>query len=258
MLLSETQLILIFWAAIFAGLIVGGLVGWWRGMLWGVAIGCLIIGLGSGSAAGLMASQRWQFVKHAVLVQGTLLRDHDGPEVQFRTPDGAVHLVHGLGGSQSGKEPGDAVPVRYPAADPSQALVADFQNLWGGVLAFTIFGALPLAFGLFFSGVARAQSRPMVVRRVVAPSELSPMRRRLAGNMTIAGNLVMLAGFGIAIFGEEGLAGLGRAFLTIGIGATLFAVAFWMRREGDWQAPAICLVVGLGFVLFGGGAMLLA
>ena len=256
-MLTETQLILIFWGAVFAGLALGGLIGWWRGMTWGFAIGCLVIGLGSGSAAGLMAFQRWQFVQKGVLVQGTLLRDRNGPEVQFHTPDGITHLVHGLGGSQSGKAPGDPVPVRYPAADPSQALVADFQNLWGGVLAFTLFGALPLAFGAFMTGVARGDSRPARVGVPAAPKALSPMRQRFAGNLTIAGNVVMLAGFGAAMFGEESMAGLGRAFLVIGIGATLFAIAFWIRREGDWQAPAICLIVALGFVLFGGGAMLL-
>lgn len=255
---SETSLILLFWAAMLGGLLLGLLVGWWRGMFWGVGVGCLVIGLGASTAAGLLAWQRWQFVSHATLVQGTLRGFNSGPQVEFRTPDGTVHQVHGLGGSQSGQSEGDAVPVRYPAADPSQAIVADFQNLWGGVLAFTLFGALPLAFGAFFTGMAWSKAgafQPGVTIRRVA--ELSPMRRRLAGNLTIAGNLVMLAGFGLAMFGADTPAGFGGAFLVIGIGATLFAVAFWMRREGDWQAPAICLIIALGFVLFGGGSLLL-
>ena len=289
--MSETQVILSFWAAVFGGLLLGGAIGLWRGMLWGVAVGCLVIGATASVGAASLAWQRWHFVSQAVLVQGTLVgRKAGGPVVEFRTADRAVHRVTGLGGSQSKAAEGDAVPVRYPAADPSQALVADFQNLWGGVLAFTLFGVLPLAFGAFFLGLAVQGSRRTTLlaspsasvvtststaadgtvtvttsRRVVSVADddgggdsgLSPLRRRLAGNLTIAGNVVMLAGFGAAFFAHDSMAELGRAFLVIGIGATLFSVAFWARRAGDWQAPAICLIVALGFVLFGGGAMLL-
>jgi hypothetical protein len=153
------------------------------------------------------------------------------------------------------------VPLRVPAADPARAVVADFQNLWGGVLAFTLFGALPLAFGAFMLGIARGgspmgEARTANAERRTADAPLSPMRDRLAGNLTVAGNLVMLGGFVLAFIGDDAF-GLGRAFFVIGIGATLFATAFWMKRDGGWQAPAICLIVALGFVLFGGGAMLL-
>lgn len=254
-------------------------------------MGCLVIGATASVGAASLAWQRWHFVTQAVLVQGTLVGSKaGGPQVEFRTADGAVHRVAGLGGSQSKAAGGDAVLVRYPAADPSQALVADFQNLWGGVLALTLFGVLPLAFGAFFLGLAVQGSRrtsllasPLASvvtltstaadgtvtvttsRRVVSvadddgggDSSLSPRRRRLAGNLTIAGNVVMLAGFGAAFFAHDSMAELGRAFLVIGIGASLFSVAFWARRVGDWQAPAICLIVALGFALFGGGAMLL-
>lgn len=289
--MSETQVLLTFWAAVFGALLLGGAIGLWRGMLWGVAVGCLVIGATASVGAVGLAWQRWHFVTQAVLVQGTLVgRKAGGPQVEFRTGDGAVHRVAGLGGSQSKAGEGDAVPVRYPAADPSQALVADFQNLWGGVLAFTLFGLLPLAFGAFFLGLAVQGSRRALLlaspsatvstsrstsadgtvtvttsRRVEridgvdadSPQGLSPLRRRLAGNLTIAGNVVMLAGFGAALFAHDSMTEVGRAFLVIGIGASLFSVAFWARRAGDWQAPAICLIVALGFVLFGGGAMLL-
>ena len=115
---AEATLILVFWGAILGGLLLGLAVGWWRGTLWGVAVGCLVIGLGASTAAGSLAWNRWQFVSRAVLVQGTLVGFHDGPDVVFHTPDGASHTVHGLGGSQSGALAGDSVPVRYPAADP--------------------------------------------------------------------------------------------------------------------------------------------
>jgi hypothetical protein len=154
------------------------------------------------------------------------------------------------------------VPVRVLAGDASQAIVADFQNLWGGVLAFGIFGALPLAFGAFFFGIARADSperrgQDGAKEARCATAAISPTRDRLASNLTIAGNIVVLAGFIVAFIGDDP-SGLGRAFLVIGLGATLFAIAFWLKGGSGWQAPAICLIVALGFVLFGAGAMLLS
>jgi len=259
--MSETALILLFWGAVLGGVALGGAIGWWRGTMWGVATGCLIIGLGASVAAGTLAWQRAQFIAQSTLVQGRLVGYPDGPLVEFETADRATRSVRGLGGSQGGLQPGEAVPVRFIAADPASAIVADFQNLWGGVLAFTIFGALPLVFGLFFLGVARqeqGESRRGTrrVEKAIAP-ELSPLRRRMAGQFTVAGNIVMLAGMVAAFVADDTLFQFGRAFLVIGIGATLFALAFWLKREGDWQAPAICLIVALGFVLFGGGAMLI-
>jgi len=41
-------------------------------------------------------------------VQGTLTGQRNGPLVEFRSADGAVHEVHGLGGSQSNAETGQA------------------------------------------------------------------------------------------------------------------------------------------------------
>ena len=63
--------------------------------------------------------------------------------------------------------------------------------------------------------------------------------------------------FGFAIFGNDSISEFGRAFLIIGIAAGIFGLAFALKREG-WMAPAIAFIVALGFVLFGGGAMLLA
>lgn len=282
--MSETQAILTFWGGVMAGLLIGGLLGWWRGMFWGVAVGCLLIGSGASVAAGSLAWKRWQFVSHSVLVSGRLLGQHAGPQVEFAGSDGRMHQVHGLGGSQSAVQEGGAVPVRYPAADPSQAIVADFQNLWGGVLAFTLFGALPLAFGAFFLAMAlqgrresrsgdsrvgvagkgwssRPGERAVTMARfgssrtVEAAPELAPWRERLSGNLLVCGNFVMVLGFGFAIFANDTAAKLGRAFLVIGLAACLYGVALLLRKD-DWMGPAIAFIVGLGFVLFGGGAIL--
>jgi hypothetical protein len=258
--MSETQAILLFWGAIFGGVLLGFLAGWLRGMLWGVAVGCLLIGAGASAAAGSLAWQRWQFVSHSERVQGHLTGYHNGPLVEFSSADGEPHKVQGLGGSQSDLETGNAVPVRYLASDPEQAFVDDFQNLWGGVLAFSIFGALPLAFGAFFCALAVHESRPQRRPSKVAQEdleELAPWRKRLSGNFIICGNFVMLVGFGFALFLNDSIAEFGRAFLIIGIAAGVFGLALILREEG-WMGPAIAFIVALGFVLFGGGAMLLA
>ncbi len=255
--MDDTQAVLLF-AALLLGLTVGAAIGWWRGMLAGVAAGCLIIGLGASVAAGTLAFQRAQFVAGSQLVAGTLTGYADGPNVVFKSSDGGEHPVHGLGGSQSGHEPGDPVLVRYLPADPaSSARIADFQNLWGGVFAFGVFGALPLVFGLFFGALTLQEARVRRVRFGSRPA-LSPTRERLGANLTVAGNIVIIAGFATSLFADGDIIAVGRLFLIIGLGASVHAVAFWLRRDGDWQAPAICLIVALGFALFGGGAMLLA
>ncbi|GEM_PF-6806514 len=268
--MSETQTIILFWSAVLSGVALGFLVGWLRGMLWGVAVGCLLIGLGASSAALALAWQRWQFVSHAELVDGRLTGRRDGPLVEFRSADGVAHQVHGLGGSQSAVAEGEAVPVRYLARDPEHAIVADFQNLWGGVLAFTLFGALPLAFGAFFCGLAVQASRPAPARDTQRPPDVfeklhgqagaaeAPWRKRLSGNFIICGNFLMLVGMGFALFLNDSIAELGRGFLIIGLAAAVFGLAFLIRKDSDWMGPAIAFIVALGFVLFGGGAMLLA
>jgi hypothetical protein len=267
--MSETQAVLTLWGAVLGGVLLGFLAGWLRGMRWGIAIGCLVIGAGASTAAMSLAWQRWQFIAHAEHVQGTLTGQRNGPFVQFRSADGALHEVHGLGGSQSNTETGQAVPVHYLGSDPAQAVVADFQNLWGGVLAFTLFGALPLAFGAFFLALAIDEARPKrrsdpgrapdVFERLHGqPPPLAAWRERLSGNLVICANFTMLVGVGFALFLNDSIPEFGRAFLVIGIAAALFGLAFVFKRAGGWMAPAIAFIVALGFVLFGGGAMLLA
>ncbi len=288
--MSDSASILLFFAGIGLGLAGGFAIGAWRGFTWGVAAGCLVIGLGGTIAAGSMAWQRWQFRTGSALVEGRLVAQSRGPEVLFRAADGSVHRVHGLQGSQSDRQPGDAVPVRYRPDDPARAVIADVQNEWGGVIAFGLFGALPLAFGAFFLALSVHERREAggsggrrpgrrversLVQRAGRSVERTAWRTeerfdepragaggtrrdRLAQNFVIAGNVVMWTGVGFAVFAHDGIGELGRAFALIGLGAALFGVAALLRRDGDWQAPAIAFIVALGFVLFGGGAMLLA
>src|ERR1700704_5074805 len=113
--MSETQAILLFWGAVLAGVLLGFVAGWLRGMLWGVAVGCLLIGAGASTAAGALAWKRWQFVSHSARAEGHLTGYRNGPLVDFSGADGALHKLHGLGGSQSAIETGHVVPVRYLA-----------------------------------------------------------------------------------------------------------------------------------------------
>ena len=274
--MSETQLILLFWGGVLGGVLLGCVAGMLGGMLWGVAIGCLVIGGTASVAAGTLAWQRWQFVENSVRVEGRLSGQSGGPVVEFRGTDGEPHQVQGLGGSQSDVGPDEAVPVRYLPSDPKQAFVDDFQNLWGGVLAFTLFGALPLAFGAFFCGLAVQESRqrrparsrrraksgaPEVFEALHAQAQLqpeAPWRKRLSQNLIICGNVGVLAGIGFMLFLNDSIGEFGLGFLVIGVAMALFGVALLVRKEGDWTAPAILFIIALGFALFGGGAMLLA
>jgi len=268
--MSETQLILLFWGGVLGGVVLGCVAGMLGGMLWGVALGCLVIGGAASTAAGTLAWQRWQFVANSVQVEGRLSGQRDGPVVEFRGADGEPHQVHGLGGSQSEVGPDEAVPVRYLASDPKQAFVDDFQNLWGGVLAFTLFGTLPLAFGAFFCGLAVQESRQRTGQHLKKPERevfdalieqadaQAPWRKRLSHNLVICGKVVMLVGIGFTLFLNDLIDGFGWGFLIIGFASALFGVALLVRKHGDWSGPAIAFIVALGFMLFGGAAMLLA
>jgi hypothetical protein len=254
--MSDAALIVTFWGGVLAGLLLGGAVGWWRGLPAGVGVGCLVIGLGGVIAAAGFGWKSWQFVQQSDLAQGVVIEwQRDRPIIEFRSRDGTLRRVTALGGS---RPPEGAVPVRYLTSDPSQAVLADFQNLWGGALAFTLFGALPLAFGLFFTGLAFHEARPRR-HRPAATAKPSPRRAQLGSNLTAAANLILLAGLasGFFIDDTEPGAGFGRTFLVIATGVGVHGVAFLMRRQGDWQAPAICFIIALGFGLFGGVAMLI-
>lgn len=128
---------------------------------------------------------------------------------------------------------------------------------WGGAIGMGIFGLVPLAMGGFFVAVAIGNARPKRVPRELPP--VSPLRARIGQNLTIAANLLLLGAFAWAIFidDDSGAAGFGRMFAIIAAAVALHGVAFIVRRASDWQAPAICFVIALGFGLFAALARLL-
>ena len=81
------------------------------------------------------------------------------PRVEFTTPDGRTHVVHGLGGSLSQLAPGDAVTVRYDPAHPADAVVADFQNELGAPGLFVALTVVGLMSSVWFALTAVAELR---------------------------------------------------------------------------------------------------
>ena len=150
----------------FAALVLGPLTGWLLhpriGLERAVGVASLIIGL-TGSVVGIAITvDRVEQLRGMVKAEGhfqkyvkEVSRDSEGnvthnyaPQVLYKAADGVERVVSGLGGSQSKLSPGEAVPVFYDPEAPERAVVADFQNIWGLVLAFAMFGGAPTMFGI--------------------------------------------------------------------------------------------------------------
>lgn len=272
------QALLTFWGSVFAGLAIGGLVGWLKNFNWGIASGCLIIGAGGLAGAAWLGWHQVQQLEGTQQAQGVLLEfvavattDGEGrtttsraPVVRFTARDGRAYRVQGLGGSQGERAPGDAVAVRYRPEDPQQAVIDDFQNQWGGVWALALFGLFPTMFGLYFLGLqlkaSRDQQRAAGRKpRPVPTFRLPPEKRawRLQ-KLTIVANVVFLSGFLVAMFAPlELLKALGLGFAVIGSGSLLHCVAQGYAPAPDWSSRGIFLIVGLGFLLFGFGGWMM-
>ncbi|OUL98703.1 DUF3592 domain-containing protein [Variovorax sp. JS1663] len=259
--------LLAFFGACLLGPLSGALLGWRKGFESGIALGCLVIGLTGLAMAGWVAMHRYASIAGTEPAQGRLVdfveetsKDAKGrrtttlaPLVEFAGPDGRLHQVKGLGGSRREVGIGEAVEVRYRSADPSQALVADFQNLWGPVLALGIFGLFPTLFGLFFVGVLRGGRSGRA-----APREATPAQQKRRTALTVVANVVFLGGFVITFLGEDVARSLGAGFMTIGGGALLHFVAQSLPPAASFQPRFILVIVGLGFVVFGASAWVLA
>lgn len=264
--------LLVFGLSLLVGPLVGALVGWRKKLFWGVGVGALLIGCAGLYGAATVGWHRYQSIAGTVVAEGRLVdfveersRDSHGrnsttraPVVEYTAPDGVPRQVKGLGGGLSGKEPGDPVDVRYKPSDPAQALVADFQNMWGIVWGLALFGGFPAMFGLFFTGMAIKEGRPRS-RAWQKEPEATPAQKRWRTRGTIVANVVFLAGFAVCFlypdqdFGK----GLGAGFMTIGAGALLHLVVQSFPPAMAFESRSILGIVGLGFIAFGYGAWMM-
>lgn len=290
-----TQAVLLLWGGIAAGLAIGGLLGWRAGFMWGLGVGCLVIGVGGLAGAGHLGWHRWQAIDGTVATTGVLLDFSDEtvtnaegrrlavrvPLVRFVAQDGTEHRVRGLGGSQGRASPGDPVAVRYRPEDPSQAIVADAQNLWAGVWGLGMFGIVPLLVGIAATpwrgtreAPHRTAERPRGKRAVRAHKAASRARhpatsttndaaqgltprqqRAMTWSMGI-GHVLMVASFVAAwlLSDDVGHAvaacftAITPAFVAYGVGSAI--------RNGTWHAGVTLVMAALVFLLFAVGLWL--
>jgi hypothetical protein len=269
---ATRQAMLVFGLSLLVGPAIGGLAGWLKGLFWGVGVGALLIGCAGLYAAATIGWHRYQSIEGTASVQGSLVefvdersKDSSGrttvsraPVVEYIAPDGQKRRVKGLGGGLSDKEWGDPVEVRYSVADPAQALVADFQNMWGAVWGLGLFGLFPTMFGLFFTGMAIKEARPQATAAV--EREATPAQQRWRTRGTVLANLVFVAGFAVCFLYPDDRLGraLGAGFMTIGAGALLHFIVQSLPPSMEFEFRSILAIVGLGFLAFGYGAWMMA
>lgn len=266
----------------FAALFVGPLLGWvlnrWLGFERSVGVACLIIGLTASIFAVWCGLDRAQQLQGMVEVEGHLLdyveersKDKDGnvtvslsPRVSYVAADGVERILKGLGGSQAEREPGEAVPVRYRSSDPAYAVIADFQNIWGVIFAFGLFGGLPLLFGIFFLFLAvdrrilpTTPGQPPAAEKPLTANE--QVREQAAGYLVIGGNLTFVGAFVLLFLPtDDTLYGIARGFAAIGVACAVYILAELLRPRRSWQRIGILFIVGAGFAAFGIGGLLLS
>jgi len=253
------------------GVALGGLVAWRKGFFWGAGIGAVLIGCVGLYGAATVGWQRYQSIAGTTRVQGSLVefveertQDLDGrtvvsraPVVEYTAADGQKRRVKGLAGGLSRKQWGDPVEVRYSVANPAQAFVADFQNIWGAVWGLGLFGGFPTMFGLFFIGTAISESRA----NDWPPQrhEPTPAQQRWRKRGTVLANMVLLAGFALAFFypHPSPFKQIGVGFMAIGVGALLHFIVQSLPPATAFGGRSILAMVGLGFLGFGFGAWMM-
>ena len=269
--LADRLLLWLMGAIFLVGPLVGLAVGRFKGLQWGIGVACLIIGVTGLTGAARVGWERWHQLQGTVVTEGILAefreeisRDAKGratssyaPVVRFTDPAGRSHEVKGLGGSQDNASQGDTVPLRYRPEAPEQAVVDDFQNVWGGTAAFAFFGILPTLFGLFF--VLDKLFKDDTNRAAGLSAQEIAGRELWAGRCYSLGTLTFLAAFGIMMFydseGMEKSAGLG--FMTIAAACVPYLVGNFISTKGSWMQRGVLVIVMVGFGMFGGVAWLL-
>ncbi len=258
-----------FFGALFAGPLIGWLFGLKGGFERGLAVGCLIIGLTGSWFAVSVGIDRAEQLRGTEAVQGRLLefveevsKDADGrqsinyaPRVAYMAADGVERSIKGLGGSQQSKEIGSPVAVRYRSDKPEQAIIADFQNTWGPVVAFGLFGGFPLLFGMFFLLQGVVAEKPAATHPLTPSDKARLLWARYA---TVSGNLTLLGAFVVMGFSPYAvLPTIGAGFCLVASGCLIHLIAEFLRPERHGQRMMILLIVASGFAVFGVVGLLL-
>ena len=93
------------------------------------------------------------------------------PVLAFTATDGKPYRI--VASTSGDYKKDERLEVVYHAAQPASALVNDFQQLWLGPLALTLFGAFFAGFGAlaycFLKGVPPMQLPSLIGRKPLAP-----------------------------------------------------------------------------------------
>lgn len=141
-------------------------------VFWIVGILFLLIGLGLLTGGFFMWRSKADFVAHALHADGTVTgldyqRSSKGsgtyhPLVQFTAQDGnIVNFTSDSGSRPAAYSRGDHLPVLYAAANPEDAVIDSFIDLWLGTL---IFAGLGLVFTLIGGGLVWSRLNQRKVR----------------------------------------------------------------------------------------------
>jgi hypothetical protein len=183
------------------------------------------------------------------------------PRVAFTTPEGQRLEFLGLGGSRSGLEVGAEVPVRYVAARPQEALVADFQTLWGPAWALGAFGTFALSgAAVFLLGMAAARRG---AAEKPAPASAPATRDLLARGLHLASVGVLLLAVPLPVMAMRArpmeIVAVVFAAITAGLVGLIVAQVLARRAATGGepaQWPLIPALLALNFGYFALGAWL--
>jgi hypothetical protein len=131
-----------------------------------------LFGLALLAVAGLWSFQNWRLIARSVTVAGNFVSnerqtDENRSELyhtvfHFRTLDGREITTSGKIGSTSPSDfkPGEAIDVLYNDADPKQAQIESFSELWLGTAVIGIIGVsfLMISVALFLLGLRSRQN----------------------------------------------------------------------------------------------------
>ncbi len=263
---------LAYFAALFVGVALGGLIGWLTRFELGLGVGLLVPGLVA-AGMGLQCLDAYRAFSRLQTHAGAVVevRDeaangdgsitHEVPYVRYRDAAGVVGTV--AGPTASGWQVGQRVRVLADGVRPAlRQRIADPAALRGGAIAMMLFGTFPLSLGVWFTVGAlceraadrdvaqdRSRSRRRGARAPTAARE-TPAAARLVQRNTL---------FLLSLFGALLWIGAGRGTLlerfAVGFGliaALLLLYAAWLglARRGARATRYGLVVLALNFGVF--------